>query len=67
MNYFRNALISIDQAAGALLFGIHADETISSYVGRKGPKWAERAIDFIFGEGHCKDAYEDHSNCKRRH
>ena len=34
---------------------IDADETISSYVGRNFPgTWKEKALDFIFGKGHCQ-------------
>lgn len=63
-------LISIDQSGGCwlrgwwfVLFGgecPNADETISSWVGRRsldGKRWAhvaERFLDWIFGAGHCR-------------
>jgi hypothetical protein len=53
--------VGLDQAANAL-FGGSEDETISSRVGRgalAGKPWAvvaEKVIDFIFGQGHCKNA-----------
>lgn len=75
----RQLLISIDQFLHVVLWGIpyvltgkgrcpNADETISSFVGRKslkGRKWAkvlEAIIDFVFGllgeKNHCFNSIE---------
>lgn len=62
-SYFQNILCGFDQFIGTF-FGIDADETISSYVGRKyHGKWQERTIDWLFlrltGErDHCLNAIE---------
>ena len=46
--YWRNILVGLDQFVGTL-FGIDADETISSYVGRNyHGRWQERCIDWLF-------------------
>jgi hypothetical protein len=46
--YFTNILVGLDQFVGTL-FGIDADETISSYCGRtKMGRWQQRLIDWIF-------------------
>lgn len=62
-SYWLNILVGIDQGVGTL-FGIDADETISSYVSRNyHGKWPERVIDWIFlhltGErNHCLNNIE---------
>lgn len=61
--YWLNILVGLDQSIGTL-FGIDADETISSYIGRKHPgDWQERVINWIFKtltgeEDHCKNSIE---------
>jgi hypothetical protein len=80
VNLLRQLLISIDQFAQVVVFGIpyiitgkgkcpNADETISSYVGRKslkGSGWAklvEKPINFVFGlldeDNHCFNSIEN--------
>lgn len=57
-SYWKNILVGLDQFIGTL-FGIDADETISSYVGRNYPgSWKEKALDFVFGKGHCQASIE---------
>ena len=56
--YWFNILIGMDQFVGTL-FGIDADLTISGWVGYKYPRtWMERALDGIFGKGHCQSSIE---------
>jgi hypothetical protein len=61
--YFINILLGWDQQIGTY-FGIDADESISSYVGRNyHGKWQERVIDWIFlhvanESGHCANNIE---------
>ena len=61
--YWKNILVGIDQSIGTI-FGIDADETISSFVGRNYPgKWQEKTINHIFytltgEENHCKENIE---------
>jgi len=57
--YFFNILVGLDQFVGTL-FGINADETISSYVGRKYPgSYREKIINFLFNDPtHCQKSIE---------
>ena len=61
--YFKNIAIGIDQCFGTL-FGIDADETVSSWVGRnKMGKWQQRSIDWVMlhlfnEEDHCQKNIE---------
>ena len=46
--YWHNVLMGIDQGIGTW-FGIDADETISSYIGRNCyGRWQQRLIDWVF-------------------
>ncbi len=65
----KQVLIAVDQLANTLLGG-YADETISARAWRK--QWesrpwalARRAIDLVFGFGHCQES--DESERQRRH
>lgn len=58
----RQVLIAVDQLGNALIGG-YADETISSRCWRlrqASRRWAvtRRAVDGLFGAGHCRGAYE---------
>ncbi|MEN6302471.1 MAG: hypothetical protein ABFC96_03255 [Thermoguttaceae bacterium] len=58
----KQILIAIDQLANTLLGG-WSDETISSRCWRlqgQSRRWAalRRAVDAVFGAGHCQGAYE---------
>jgi hypothetical protein len=61
--YFKNVAVGIDQSFGTL-FGIDADETVSSWCGRnKMGKWQQITIDWIalrfFNEAdHCLKSIE---------
>lgn len=54
-SYWLNILVGLDQFVGTL-FGIDADETISSYVGRTYPgRWQEKFINWLFRDpNHCR-------------
>lgn len=63
-NYFKNILIGFDQFIGTI-FGIDADETISSYIGthHSGSK-KEKFINWIFNDKyHCVNSIEIHKEC----
>lgn len=57
--YWQNILVGLDQFVGTL-FGIDADETISSYVGRNYPgSCCERFINWLFQDpNHCRNSIE---------
>ena len=56
--YFKNILIAVDQLAGTIC-GLDPDETISSYFGkRSGSNVIRKAIDAVFGKGHCERSIE---------
>ena len=57
--YWLNILVGLDQFVGTL-WGIDADETISSYVGRKHPhSYKEAFINWLFSNpNHCKESIE---------
>jgi hypothetical protein len=57
--YFQNVLVGLDQFVGTL-FGIDADETISSFVGRNYPgTWKEKLINWVFQDpNHCQNNIE---------
>lgn len=65
--YWKNILVGLDQFVGTL-FGIDADETISSHVGKNyHGKWQEKIINWIFQDpDHCKNSMEDHSLCRNK-
>ncbi|WP_201353808.1 hypothetical protein [Hydrogenimonas urashimensis] len=63
--YFKTAAIGFDQAGGSILYS-QEDYTISSYTyylaiykGNRQAQWFLRFIDFVFGENHCKNSFEN--------
>jgi len=58
-SYWKNILVGLDQFVGTI-FGIDADETISSYVGRRHPGTRrERFLNWLFNDpNHCRDNIE---------
>lgn len=62
-SYWKNIFVGLDQGIGTW-FGIDADETISSYVGRNYyNKWQMKAIDWLFKfilneDNHCLNNIE---------
>lgn len=60
--YLWSVAVGIDQVGGSVLYG-KINWTVSGYtwhLAKKGNRYAEmfaRFIDFIFGKGHCKEAW----------
>lgn len=69
--YLRNLLIALDQFAGALLLGNHADITISAQAwlwemqGKRA--WPRKLIDALFWleKNHCAESYKSEMQRKQ--
>ena len=58
MTYPKRVLIALDQLFAVVLFGTMPDETISAMAHRRGWKWLERLINWLFCDDmHCASAY----------
>ena len=62
VNYAKIATLGIDQAGGSIIYG-ELDWTISSYTYYKCTHgsycWLMKAIDFVFGRGHCLTSFNN--------